>query len=338
MSMASQCRPLVSIIVPTYNYAHFIGEALESVQSQTYSNWECIVVDDGSTDDTGIIAKQFADKDNRIKYHRQENQGLAAARNTGLANSPGVYFQFLDADDLLEPQKLERQVMFLESHPDVDIVFSDARYFRTGHLEERRFSQYEENLPWVAKFSGHGKSVLLRLIANNIMAVNAPLLRRSVIEDVGLFEGSVRGIEDWDYWVRCANTGKHFHYDDAEGTRALVRIHGTSMSTDVRLMLKSALLLHRRVSQMTTDDAVRQVNEQRMAEREGLLGVEEVAAGRLIAGMRQLCRAAMSDRVPRQKAKWLLCAATAPFVSTARLRRMVTSPVSSSIRKLVNRS
>src|SRR5437588_2675056 len=177
MPMASPCQPLVSIIVPTYNYAHFIGEALESVQYQTYSNWECIVVDDGSTDDTGIIAKQFADKDNRIKYHRQENQGLAAARNTGMANSTGVYFQFLDADDLLEPQKLERQVMFLETHQDVDIVFSDARYFRTGHSDERRFSQYEDDVPWVAQISGGGESVLMKLLANNIMVVNAPLVR-----------------------------------------------------------------------------------------------------------------------------------------------------------------
>lgn len=329
---------LVSVIIPTYNYGHFLAQTVESVQAQSYQNWECIIVDDGSTDDTRVVATQLSGKDNRVKYHHQENQGLAAARNTGIANSAGQYLQFLDADDLLEPYKLERQVAFLEDHPNVHIVFGDARYFRSEHPNERRFSQEEEDAPWVAKFSGEGKSVLLKLIANNFMVVNAPLLRRSVIEDVGLFEGSVRGIEDWDYWVRCANAGKHFHYEDAEGTRALVRIHGTSMSTDVRLMLKSALLLHRRVSQMITDDAVRQVNEQRMAEREGLLGVEEVAAGRLIAGIRQFCRAAKSDRVPRQKAKWLFCAATAPFVSTPRLRRMVTSPVSSAIRELLNRS
>src|SRR5437870_12319582 len=110
MSIASQSQPLVSIIVPSYNYAHFIGEALQSIQSQTYSNWECIVVDDGSTDDTGALVRQLAEKDGRIKYVRQENRGLAAARNAGMANSEGVYFQFLDADDLLEPQKLERQV------------------------------------------------------------------------------------------------------------------------------------------------------------------------------------------------------------------------------------
>lgn len=329
--------PLATVIIPSYNYGHFLGQSIESVQAQTYQNWECIVVDDGSTDDTGALVKQFTEKDDRVKYLRQENQGLAAARNTGITNSAGDYLQFLDADDLLEAHKLERQIEFLEQHPEVDIVFGDARYFRTEHAGERLFSQDEGNAPWVARLSAKGKDVLLRLIGNNIMVVNAPLLRRSVINDVGLFDGSVRGIEDWHYWVRCANHGKYFHYEDSEGARALVRVHGKSMSTDARLMLRSTLLLHRLVSEMATDSTVLQFNSQRMAEREGFLGIEEVAAGRLIAGIRQLCRAAISDRVPRQKAKWLFLAISAPFVSTPKLRKMITSPVSTSIGELVNR-
>lgn len=329
--------PLATVIIPSYNYGHFLGQSIESVQAQTYPNWECIIVDDGSTDDTARVVRQFTEEDERVKYFRQANQGLAAARNTGISKSAGAYLQFLDADDLLEAHKLERQIEFLEQHPQVDIVFGEARYFRTEHDQERLFSQDEENAPWVARLSAKGNDVLMTLLSNNIMVVNAPLLRRSVIDDVGLFEGSVKGIEDWHYWVRCANGGKYFHYEDSADGRALVRIHGNSMSTDARLMLRSTLLLHRLVSEMATDSAVLRFNRQRMAEREGFLGIEEVAAGRLIAGIRQLCRAAISDRVPRQKAKWLFCAASAPFVSTPKLRKMVTAPVSSSIRQLTNR-
>src|SRR3989442_11796350 len=112
---------LVSVIVPSYNYGRFVGQALESLRAQTYPRWECIVVDDGSTDNTDAIVTAFAENDSRIKYIRQENQGLAAARNAGIVHSAGEYLQFLDADDLLESEKLERHVEFLEQHAEIDI-------------------------------------------------------------------------------------------------------------------------------------------------------------------------------------------------------------------------
>jgi glycosyltransferase involved in cell wall biosynthesis len=325
--------PSVSVIIPAYNYGRFVRRTIESVQAQSYADWECIVVDDGSTDDTEEVVTPLLQADRRIKFVKQKNAGLAAARNAGLAKSAGEYLQFLDADDLIEANKLEHQVNFLEQHPEVDIVFGEARYFRSGHEDERRFSQYDEDLPWVGQVSGTGGSVLLRLLANNLMVVSGPLLRRSVIDDVGLFEGVVKGIEDWDYWVRCAAAGKIFHYDDAEGARTLIRFHDNSMSTDARLMLNSTLLMHRRVAQLVTDPEVRRFNSQRMAERHGLLGIEEVAAGNLARGIRGMCRAAFCDRVLRHKAKWLACAACAPFVSRHRLRQMVTFSLTGWLRK-----
>src|ERR1700680_1606833 len=146
----STSLPLVTVVVPAYNYEHFISETLLSVRAQTYQQWECIVVDDGSTDNTGSAVSDFVEKDPRIKYIRQENGGLAAARNTGIAHGAGEYYQFLDADDLLEPRKFERQVELLEQHPEIDITFADVRYFRTGNVLEQLYSQHEENLPWVA--------------------------------------------------------------------------------------------------------------------------------------------------------------------------------------------
>jgi glycosyltransferase involved in cell wall biosynthesis len=323
--------PLITVVVPAYNYGRYIAETIKSVQAQSYENWECLVVDDGSTDDTAAVVAQIADADSRVKYIKQQNLGLAAARNTGIKNASGEYFQFLDADDLLEPNKLEQHVAFLKANPEIDIVFSDARYFRNGHSEERFYNPDGSSTPWVAKLSAKGPDVLVSLVRNNIMVVSSPLLRKSAVDDVGLFEASTKGIEDWHYWVRCAVKGKHFHYDDSSGTHTLVRVHGSSMSTDARMMLRSTLLLHRKVAEMVTDSAVLRINRERMIEREGLLGIEELAAGKQIAGILQLCKAAILDRRLRAKAKWLLCAASAPFVSMERLKGMVTSSVTRSV-------
>src|SRR5262245_6278913 len=113
--------PLVSIIVPTYNYGHLISETLACLQSQSYENWEALVVDDGSTDNTAAVVAAAAASDPRIHYFKQENQKQAAARNRGLSHSQGSYVQFLDSDDLLERRKLELHIKFLEQHPDIDI-------------------------------------------------------------------------------------------------------------------------------------------------------------------------------------------------------------------------
>lgn len=328
---AGRRSPLVTVVIPAYNYGQFIAETLQSVQSQTYKEWECIVVDDGSTDDTARVVSAICAGDDRIKYVKQSNGGLAAARNTGNAQAAGEYIQFLDADDLIEKQKLERQVEFLEQHPEIDILFSEARYFLTGNSENLRFSPHEPDTAWTPKISAKGNEILSLLLINNIMVISAPLLRRSVTTDVGPFDGSVRGIEDWQYWLRCAIAGKHFHYEDGEGVRTLIRMHPGSMSSDKRMMLRSTLLMHRKVIEMTTDATVLQLNRQRMAEREGFLGIEEVVAGELMTGIRQLFKAAAMDSHPRQRAKWLLCAVSAPFVSKERLQSMVTSSVSGSI-------
>jgi len=320
--------PLVSVIIPAYNYAHFVSETLASVQAQTYQHWECIVIDDGSTDDTSAVVSRFSRNEGRVKLIRQENEGLAAARNAGIANSAGEYLQFLDADDLLEEKKLERQVEFLEQHEDVDVVYGDVRYFRTGHPEQLLFSQTGENAPWVVPLSARGKDVLLALLKNNFMVVSSPLLRRSVVTDVGLFDGDVKGVEDWDYWLRCAIRDKRFHFQDTEDSRTLIRIHPDSMSTDARLMLRSTLRMHRHLAAAIIDREASKLNRERIAERVGFLGIEEIAAGQMITGIRQLCRSAMMDRRLRYKAKWLLCAASAPFVNSEQLRKLLSTSIS----------
>ena len=334
MSTASQ--PLVSVIIPTYNYARFIAEAVASIQAQTYWNWEIIIVDDGSTDDTEAVVNLIAADEPRLTYLRQENARQAAARNNGIRHAKGSYFQFLDADDLLEPRKLEQQVAFLEQHLAVDITYCGVRYFsseRAGErLLSRQYSSWEDSGAWMPEISGQGKEIVLALLRNNIMVVNAPLIRREMIDRVGLFDVELTPVEDWEYLIRCAADGAVFSFHDVAGARALVRAHGESSSLNQPRYLRSVLKLRKKLASMNFESHALELNRQKLAETEGHLGVEEVAHGKLGSGISQMLKAALKDPRLRFRAKWLMCAASAPFVSGERLKGMVTSSLSGSIK------
>lgn len=122
-------KSLVSIIIPCYNQGHFLHETLESVLNQTYSNWECIIVNDGSTDITDEVAKEWLIKDTRFKYIYKENGGLSSARNAGLKVAKGDFIQFLDADDYLDSRKLEFSLNAIQVEIENNIVISNFRMF-----------------------------------------------------------------------------------------------------------------------------------------------------------------------------------------------------------------
>ena len=324
--------PHVSVIVPTYNYAQFIGEAIESLRAQTYENWECLVVDDGSTDDTEQVVARYARSDARVKFFRQKNQRQAAAKNLGLRHFAGRYVQFLDADDLVEPRKLERQVAYLESHPEVDIVYGGVRYFTAAGVDENLHSVDEDNLPWMPEASGQGREIIATLLRKNIMVINAPLVRRSVIERVGPFDERLPPAEDWDYWLRCAVAGISFRYEELEGARALVRAHRSSSSRNRVRMYRSMLLMREKLAAQVDDAELLALNRELRAADEGYLGIEEAAAGNRLKGMGHLVRAAALERKARGRMKWLSCALAAPFVPAGRLRTMVATSFTSPVR------
>src|SRR6476619_4299573 len=118
-------NPLVSVIIPVYNGARYLRAALESVFAQSYCNFEVIVVDDGSVDDSGVIAQSFPE----VRYINQTNQGVAAARNHGIEVARGEYFAFLDQDDLWTPEKLKLQIEYLLNHQDLGYTLTQQQYF-----------------------------------------------------------------------------------------------------------------------------------------------------------------------------------------------------------------
>lgn len=219
--------PLVSIIIPCYNYGHLLGDTLDSVLNQTYQNWECIIVDDGSIDNSKEIAVKYCSIDTRIKYLYQPNKGLATARNTGLRDSQGEFIQFLDADDILASDKIAKHINVFLSHTSLDVVFCAAYNFIKGI----------ENLPEATKvelkakpITGHGKEVLDELIIDNMFLVHCALFRASLITEVGYFNETMITCEDWNFWFRIALANKKFMYSSEEGAEVYVRSHGKNMS------------------------------------------------------------------------------------------------------------
>lgn len=190
---------LISIIVPVYNVEKFITETIESVLKQTFSNWELMLIDDGSTDNSGEICKQYTLKDDRIKYIYKTNSGQAAARNLGIKNATGNYITFLDSDDLYSEDKLAQHFIDLKENP------ADFYYGAGFLLFESRIENKIETYDW---FYGHfsGDEFFKILYHSSSVNINTVLVKKELFETVGLFDESeeFRGTEDWDLWIRIA--------------------------------------------------------------------------------------------------------------------------------------
>ena len=223
--------PLVSVIVPCFNYGHLLSETLESLLSQTYSSWECIIVDDGSTDDTRKVANQYQSNDNRFRYYYQDNIGLAGARNTGIRLARGDYLQFLDADDLLSANKLDFQLELLKANPNVDIVYGDVYLFNQGE-GYKEAKQFKLNCTPV---SGVGNTIIEALVEDNFFLVHCPLIRRGKINELR-FKEDLNALEDWNFWFKCALLNCRFLYSTDVNNIVYVRGHGNNMSLDRRRM------------------------------------------------------------------------------------------------------
>ena len=230
---------LVSIVIPTYNYGKFLGIAVKSVLNQTFHNIEVIIVDDGSTDNTAVIAQQLMQQDSRVKSVYQHNQGLSAARNTGLRESRGEFVVFLDADDKLHAQKIQAHLEHFSRIPAADISYGRSRYFLSANPAQTFASLDLDENSWMPGISGEATTLLPILIVNNILPVCSAMLRRSVVEKVGFFNTQLKSLEDWDYWIRAAVVGCRFEFSEDERLTALIRVHNASMSKNTLRMLKT---------------------------------------------------------------------------------------------------
>ena len=183
--------PTVSVIIPTYNRGWILKEAVDSVFAQDFTDFELIVVDDGSTDNTQKILDTFGR--NIIVIH-QSNQGVSAARNRGIAESRAQLIAFLDSDDLWLPQKLTRQVTFFRSNPDALIAQTEETWVRSGVRVNPKKRHH--------KFSG---VIFEPSLALCLVSPSAVMIRRSLFDIVGVFDESLLACEDYDLWLRISS-------------------------------------------------------------------------------------------------------------------------------------
>jgi glycosyltransferase involved in cell wall biosynthesis len=190
-------RALISVIIPSYNSGKFLAEAIESVVNQTFGDIEIIVVNDGSTDDTERIVREWQQRDRRIKYiNHQINKGLAAARNTGIRAAKGQYIALLDADDVWLPQKLEVQLKLLEEGSE--FVYSDRFYL----IDDKRTNQSYFVSQDITPCQGKGRACLPALIKKSFLSSSTVIMDRKIIEQIGFYDKSLSASEDYDFWIR----------------------------------------------------------------------------------------------------------------------------------------
>ena len=230
--MNTQHAPKITVIIPTYNYAEFIGDALLSVRAQTYTNWECLVIDDASTDGTAGIVKEHASQDPRIRYIRLDrNSGVSAARNRGFEEVRGEFIQLLDADDVIAPGKLAAQVSWLDQHDEVGVLYSNYFAF-TGNPSFDREGEYRAD----ECLNGSGDMIVSRLLRGNIFRLNTVLFRKHILHEVVGFRAGFRYVEDWDFWLRIAAKGFMFRFLDEPLAISGVRANPKSLSSDKSAM------------------------------------------------------------------------------------------------------
>ena len=222
------CNDLVSVIIPCYNQAHFLDEAIESVRSQTHKHFEIIVVNDGSTDNTHEVAKRY----DNIVYKFQRNKGLASARITGAFHSKGSYLVFLDSDDRLLPEALETGVESSKTHPECAFVFGKYQLIASDGSPLPTPQQTQVR-----------KDFYIRLLRKNFIGVPAMVMyRRSAFEHIGGFRKIADAGADYDLYIRIA---REFPIHGHSKTVVEYRVHDGNMTKNNSLMLKSSVTVRR---------------------------------------------------------------------------------------------
>ena len=216
--------PLVSVVIPTYNRAQYIAETIESVLRQTYENIEILVIDDGSTDDTAAVVRQFG---SRVRYVWQKNAERGAARNHGLRLASGEFISFLDSDDLWMPRKVEAGVDFLSSNRNVGLLYGDALVINAEGSATR-----------IIRARGPSGRVTGKLLEENFVIMPTNLARTSLLREIGGFceDREISGSEDWEAWLRLSLI-TDFAY--APEVTAKYRIHATNTVNDALGMRRS---------------------------------------------------------------------------------------------------
>lgn len=211
---------IVSVIIPAFNSEQYIAECIDSVLVQTFQDFEIIIIDDGSTDDTVSIISEY--KNDRIKLFHQDNSGSAAARNYGVKQSSGIWIAFIDADDIWLPDKLQKQLEHCSNQ-----AWSHTDLFFHGSF----YPKYTKATDFTSKHSGF---ILNNLLVENSIGTSSVVLKKEIFHELGGFNTDLRALQDWDLWLRIAEKYQACYIDQP---LVYYRVHTSSVSRNVRKTL-----------------------------------------------------------------------------------------------------
>jgi len=223
----------VSVIIPTYNCVKYVAKAINSVLEQTYKDYEIVIVDDGSSDDTKKVIEPYLIQNN-VRYIYQENRGLAAARNTAIRNSKGKYIALLDADDYWSPIKLEKQVSVFEMKPEVEFIHSNMYLF--DEHKESRAQKYSMNIDY-NKLTPKALFKKILFWEADVFVTTA-IIKKTVFDKIGYFDENLSylGCEDREFWLRLVQKCKTFFLNDY---LAYYMVRSNSMTKDKNKMQRA---------------------------------------------------------------------------------------------------
>ena len=221
---------LVSVVIPTYNSSQFLTDAIESVLVQTFKDFEILVIDDGSTDDTKrVIIEKFGGV-SQVSYIYKENGGVSSARNFGIEKAKGKYIAFLDADDAWIPEKLEKQISALEKNPEIKACYSSF-FLCDKYLNLVGVNQSERKADALSD---------LLFIGNVVATPSTVIAERELFQQVGGFDTELSQCADWEMWIRLATQTEFIYIDEP---LLKYRQHDSNMSKNSALLEKDSILL-----------------------------------------------------------------------------------------------
>jgi GT2 family glycosyltransferase len=253
--------PQFSVVIPAYNATTTIDYTISSVLSQTRDDFELIVVDDGSKDETPDVVQRYCNEDPRVQLIRQENQGTAGARNTGIDASRAPFISLLDNDDLWMPNYLEAMSGALEADPGAGFAYTDAWLLYDDSLRIGRRGSLE-HYPRVPP--GTSAEKFLAMLIKHNFVMSSVTIRREAIEEVGTLDPSIRGVDDYDLWLRMVAAG--YRAVQAPGRLLIQRDHAHSQSKDELLLIEGVRAVMRKViDEYDVPDSVRETARRRIA-------------------------------------------------------------------------
>jgi len=242
-------NPLVSVIVPCYNQAEFLPETLESVLNQSWQNWECIIVNDGSQDNTALIADDWCKRDRRFRLINQDNQGVSAARNTGILSSKGDFIQFLDGDDIISNDKFKLSLDLANSDEECILVISDFKMFTNSLKNESE--PYCKLIPSDFNY----ESFLKKWDIDFTIPIHCGFFKSKLLQGFE-FNENLQGREDWFLWLYVIKNATKCLYIDEP--LAFYRRHNSGATKNFQLMHENFIKANRYIYN-TLDDEGKQI-------------------------------------------------------------------------------